>query len=109
MGFWTFYVMPLCFTIILVLSGSQFMLHKAKIVAYLLYSLAGFGYIIAAVFAVFYIYAAIIELITPESFTHLSWIMFWNDNIAFAVVTLILLIINIAALRHGRKIQLRIR
>ena len=109
MGFWIFYVVPLCLTIMLGLTGSQFLVHKAKLAGSLLYFLAGVGYLIAAVFAVFYIYATILALSTPTSFTHWSWRMFWNDNIAFAVLTLILLIINIVALRHSKKIQLRIR
>lgn len=109
MGFWTFYVAPLCVAIMLVLIGSQFMLHKVKLVSYLLYFLAGIGYVIAAIFAVFYIYVAILELVTPDSLSHWGWIMFWNDNLAFLAVTVVLLLINIVVLRHGRKVRLQVR
>lgn len=109
MGVWIFYVLPLCFSIVLELVGIKLFKYQMKAGAYLAYFLAATNCVIAAIFAVFYIYALVLELLTPHLFTKLGWIMFWNDNIVFVLVTIILIAINYLVWRRGKRVQLQLR
>lgn len=52
MGFWYYYVLPLVTAILFVWLGNRVMVTK-KWISIIFYSLAGVGYLIASVFAVF--------------------------------------------------------
>ena len=82
MGFWTFYVLPLCISFVLMLIG---------------------------ILGVSYIYAFVLELVTPSSLTKYGWMEFWNDNVIFVITTVVLIAINVLILRRSRKMQLKIR
>lgn len=109
MGFWTFYVLPLCISFVLMLIGIHLLKDRAKIGAYLVYFLAGINCVIAGIFGVSYIYAFVLELVTPSSLTKYGWIEFWNDNVIFAIATVILIAMNVLIWRRSRKMQLKIR
>ena len=101
MGFWTFYVLPLCISFVLMLIGIHLLKDRAKIGAYLVYFLAGINCVIA--------YAFVLELVTPSSLTKYGWMLFWNDNVVFAIATVILIAINVLIWRRSRKMQLKFR
>lgn len=109
MGFWTFYVLPLCISFVLMLIGIHLLKDRAKIGAYLVYLLAGINCVIAGIFGVSYIYAFVLELVTPSSLTEYGWMEFWNDNVIFAIATVVLIAINVLIWRRSRKMQLKIR
>lgn len=110
MGFWTFYVLPLCISFVLMLIGIHLLKDRAKIGAYLLvYFLAGINCVIAGIFGVSYIYAFVLELVTPSSLTKYGWMEFWNDNVIFVIATVVLIAINVLIWRRSRKMQLKIR
>ena len=109
MGFWTFYVLPLCISFVLMLIGIHLLKERVKIGAYLVYFLAGLNCVIAGIFGVSYIYALVLELVTPSSLTKWGWMAFWNDNVIFAIATVILIAMNVLIWRRSRKMQLKIR
>ncbi len=97
MGFWTFYVLPLCISFVLMLIGIHLLKDRAKIGAYLVYFLAGINCVIAGIFGVSY------------SLTKYGWMEFWNDNVIFVITTVVLIAINVLIWRRSRKMQLKIR
>lgn len=107
MGFWIFYVLPLCISFVLMLLGIHLFKDRVKIGAYLVDFLAGINCTIAGIFAVFYIYSFVLEFITPSTLTRWGWIDFWNDTIAFVIATIILLAINIFVWRRSRRMRLK--
>ena len=109
MGFWLFYVLPFCISFVLMLMGIHLLKERVKIGAYLVYFLAGLNCVIAGIFGVSYIYALVLELVTPSSLTKWGWMAFWNDNVIFAIATVILIAMNVLIWRRSRKIQLKIR
>ena len=109
MGFWLFYVLPLCISFVLMLIGIHLIKDRAKIGAYLVYFLAGINCVIAGIFGVSYIYAFVLELVTPSSLTKWGWMAFWNDNVVFAIATVILIAMNVLIWRRSRRMQLKIR
>ena len=109
MGFWLFYVLPLGISFVLMLIGIRLLKDWAKIGAYLVYFLAGLNCVIAGIFGVSYIYAFVLELVTPSSLTKWGWMAFWNDNVVFAIATVILIAINVLIWRRSRKMQLKFR
>ena len=109
MGFWLFYVLPLCISFVLMLIGIHLLKDRAKIGAYLVYFLAGINCVIAGIFGVSYIYAFVLELVTPSSLTKWGWLAFWNDNVLFAIATVILIAINVLIWRRSRRMQLKFR
>ena len=109
MGFWLFYVLPFCISFVLMLMGIHLLKERVKIGAYLVYFLAGLNCVIAGIFGVSYIYALVLELVTPSSLTKYGWMEFWNDNVIFAIATVILIAMNVLIWRRSRKMQLKIR
>ena len=109
MGFWLFYVLPFCISFVLMLMGIHLLKERVKIGAYLVYFLAGLNCVIAGIFGVSYIYALVLELVTPSSLTKWGWMVFWNDNVIFAIATVILIAMNVLIWRRSRKMQLKIR
>ena len=109
MGFWLFYVLPFCISFVLMLMGIHLLKERVKIGAYLVYFLAGLNCVIAGIFGVSYIYALVLELVTPSSLTKWGWMAFWNDNVIFAIATVILIAMNVLIWRRSRKMQLKIR
>lgn len=109
MGFWLFYVLPFCISFVLMLMGIHLLKERVKIGAYLVYFLAGINCVIAGIFGVSYIYAFVLELVTPSSLTKWGWMAFWNDNVVFAIATVILIAMNVLIWRRSRRMQLKIR
>ena len=109
MGFWLFYVLPFCISFVLMLMGIHLLKERVKIGAYLVYFLAGLNCVIAGIFGVSYIYALVLELVTPSSLTKWGWMAFWNDNVIFAIATVILIAMNVLIWRRSRRMQLKIR
>ena len=109
MGFWTFYLLPLCISFVLMLIGIHLLKERVKIGAYLVYFLAGLNCVIAGIFGVSYIYALVLELVTPSSLTKWGWMAFWNDKVIFAISTVILIAMNVLIWRRSRRMQLKIR
>ncbi len=87
----------------------QLFKRQIKVGAYLVYFLAGINCLVAAIFAVFYIYALVIELLTPHLFTKWGWMTFWDDNVVFVLATVILIAINLLVWRRSKRIQLKLR
>lgn len=108
MGFWYFYVLPLLAAILLVWLGNKFVI-KQEIIGLVLYFGAGVGYLIAFVFAVFYIYATIEEILTPDTLTEAGWYYFWSDNLFFLFTSTVLLTISFLVLKHGRLHRLQMK
>lgn len=109
MGFWLFYVLPFCISFVLMLMGIHLLKDRAKIGVYLVYFLAGINCVIAGIFGVSDIYAFVLELVTPSSLTKWGWMAFWNDNVIFAIATVILIAMNVLIWRRSRRMQLKIR
>ena len=109
MGFWLFYVLPFCISFVLMLMGIHLLKERVKIGAYLVYFLAGLNCVIAGIFGVSYIYALVLELVTPSSLTKYGWMEFWNDNVIFVITTVVLIAMNILIRRRSRRMQLKIR
>ena len=109
MRFWLFYVLPLCISFVLMLIGIHLIKDRAKIGAYLVYFLAGINCVIAGIFGVSYIYAFVLELVTPSSLTKYGWMLCWSDNVVFAIATVILIAMNVLIWRRSRRMQLKIR
>lgn len=108
MGFWYFYVLPLVAAILLVEIGNKIVANN-KYVSVIFYLLAGIGYLIAAVFAVFYLYAMVEEILTPNALTQIGWHYFWSDNCIFILTSIVLLTISYFALKHCRLRRLQMK
>lgn len=108
MGFWYYYVLPLVTAILFVWLGNRVMVTK-KWISIIFYSLAGVGYLIASVFAVFYIYATVEEILTPDILTKIGWHYFWSDNFIFLLTSIVLLTISYFVLKRGRLRRLRMK
>lgn len=108
MGFWYFYVLPLLAAILLVLLGNKVAV-KQQVVSLILYFLSGVGYLLAVVYAVFYIYAMIEEIATPAALTKIGWQYFWSDNFIFIITSIILLTISYFIFKRGRMRRLRMK
>ncbi len=108
MGFWYFYVLPTIGAILLILLGNKAVV-KQKIVGLISYLGAGIGYLMAVIFAAFYIYSITEEILTPNNFTKVGWEYFWSDNLIFVLVTIILIIISYFALKHSKAHKLQIK
>ena len=108
MGFWYFYVLPLMAAILLVWLGNKIVV-SSKPVSLIFYSLAGIGYLIAAVFAIFYIYATVEEILTPDTLTRAGWHYFWSDNFVFLLTSIVLLTISYFVLKHSRLCRLQMK
>ena len=80
-----------------------------KVFNLILQSAAGINCVIAGIFGVSYIYAFVLELVTPSSLTKYGWMEFWNDNVIFVITTVVLIAINVLIWRRSRKMQLKIR